>query len=154
MVWIQPTERGKEHFVETVDETIADTNRVSILHGEWSDGIHHALVVFGDGSRDQLSVQASRFLANVFEDGMWLVTVPGAQLRKDGRTNLLETKLENLGMNSITYRIGIDVCLVEVKSAGRSAMGPSCKVGSKICSQTLSLMRVVRLAAPCHVVRL
>jgi hypothetical protein len=115
MVWIQPTERGKEHYVETMDETIADTNHVSVLHGKRLNGVHHALVVFDDGSRDRLSIGASRCLADVFKDSVWLVTVPGAQLSEDGCADLLETKFDNLGVNHLAYRVGIDICIAKVK---------------------------------------
>jgi hypothetical protein len=115
MVWIQPTERGKECFVKTRDETIADTHHVSVLHGKRLDGIHHALVVIDDGSGDRLSAGTSRCLADVFEDDMWLVTVPRAQLSEDERADLLETKFKNLDVNRLTYRVGIDIRIAEVK---------------------------------------
>jgi hypothetical protein len=43
------------------------------------------LVVFDDGRSCQLSLRAGRGLADVLEDGVRLVAVTGAQLRKNRR---------------------------------------------------------------------
>jgi hypothetical protein len=113
--WVHASKARQEASIEALDEPIADADGVGMLGREGSCGIHHALKILDDRCSHHLAIGAWRRLADVFQSCMGLIAVPRAELLEDGGADLLEAKLQYLGLNGIADGFGIDVCVGEVE---------------------------------------
>ena len=59
MIGVFAAEGGQESPVEALDETVAHTNGIMLLHGKGPCRIQHTLIIFDDSSSHGLSVGAS-----------------------------------------------------------------------------------------------
>ena len=100
---------------------------------------------------DECAIRPSRSLMNVLEGSVGLITVPQAQLPKDGMTDLLVTKLQNL---SVDVLVESTLASDKLKSLGIKATCPSWRQGSRMSVRNCAQVSVDRSASPCQVVRL
>jgi hypothetical protein len=93
MIGVFAAEGGQESLVKALDETVAYTNGVMLLGGEWPCRIQHTLIILDDSSGRGLSIGASQRLSNVLQGCIWLIAVVGTQLCNDTCADLPEAKL-------------------------------------------------------------
>jgi len=126
---VEAAKRWHEAMIQMLDEPITDTDRVSALGLERVGGSHQTLIELDHRQGDECAVGPSRSLMNVLEGSVGLIAVPQAQLPKDGMTDLLVTKLQNLSVDVLPDLGGIDVGLRQVEVVGHQSDGPILEAG-------------------------
>ncbi len=115
MLGVVLPELGHQCAIQPLDKAIAHADCILLLHSKRMHSVHHSLIVLDDAGGDRLAVGTHQCLADVLENCMWLVTVAGAELDKDGRCDLLEAKTYNLPVDIVADGDGIDICITQAR---------------------------------------
>ena len=102
-------------MIQLLDEGVTDADGIRTLGLEWSTGIHEMLVEFDDRRCHRLAIWASTRLPNMVQRSMGLITVIRAQLREDTGGNLIESQLEDLGVNPLDEAVHVDIDFSEIE---------------------------------------
>jgi hypothetical protein len=110
IVGVVTTENGGEALVKTVHEVVAHRNRKASVFAEGVNYIHNSLVVHKDRGGDKGTITILVGLTNMLKCSMGLVGIAGANLMKDGSTDLRPSKLLDLAFNFEANLKCVSIC--------------------------------------------
>ena len=102
-------------MIQLLDEGVADADGIRTLGLEWPTGVHEMLIEFDDRGCHRLAIWASTRFPNMVQRSMGLITVIRAQLREDTGGNLIESQLEDLGVNPLDEAVHVDIDFSEIE---------------------------------------
>jgi hypothetical protein len=109
------SERSGDATIQLLNENATNADGVGALRLKWTTGVHDALIELDDRRCHKLAIGANTRLLNVVQRSMGLVAVIGAKLSEDGMSDMVETKLEDLGVNLLDEAIRINIGLAKIE---------------------------------------